>query len=287
MYHVLASTASPPFIVMSYRRACYVCQKHKESKDNITECQCEGEFKIHETTNTTNAPPVSIASIRVIDGYEAKPPPTATTSHSSSITRPLQALYAFMAIPPAHFFSGQLESIHSRLLKSYLQPLAVSLGFNAYQKRSMTVPPLMRPVSSLQMTSSCLHPDIESLKSICLDLVLSAVTFEAMTQNHRAFTSYTHTLLDRSALFETYEEWMLGQYALFNTRLLPLQLTLEILDKHIRYASTCVDALADVRAYLKKLDTITVISQTDTSYMFEYFVAQLREVYMVQPISKL
>ncbi len=58
---VLASTTSPPFIVMSYRRACVFCQKLRGSADaaaanNNTSrnigCECEGEFNTKRSLST-------------------------------------------------------------------------------------------------------------------------------------------------------------------------------------------------------------------------------------------
>ncbi|CAK4194861.1 unnamed protein product [Aphanomyces euteiches] len=168
------STASPPFIIMSYRRACYYCQKHRANAitNAKTECECEGEFNYKRslTNYSSMSKPVPMdiwVIFIVLDLNLAQSNENST--NPLTMERHLTILYAFLSMPSVHFFASQLQTLENRILKSLLQPMGASMTFNAYQRRSMPFPTsIVRPGVVL---FGPVNTDLESLKAFCVDMV--------------------------------------------------------------------------------------------------------------------
>ncbi|KAF0720595.1 Aste57867_188 [Aphanomyces stellatus] len=269
MFQVVQSTVSPPFIVMSYRRACYFCQKHRTPPVNAqpkTECECEGEFNLKRSlplTSTMNLPG-SLSVCKTID--------------PATMERQLTILLAFLATPSVHFFAAQMPTFESRVLKSLLQPMGAVLSFTAYQRRAMIF-----PVNVLRPTPPNLpnSPDLESLKTFCLDLALAGLTYGALQHICSYFSSCTEHLLNREALHEAYLEWVKQSHQAITARLMPLNLSVSQLTAHVLHAAFQFEALQSVRTYVDAWDKLADVSTPG----FDYFVAQLREVFMAEDMS--
>ncbi|KAF0685124.1 Aste57867_22949 [Aphanomyces stellatus] len=265
MLCVLRRVSSPPFIVMSYRRACYFCQKHRASStqdSKATQCECEGEFN---TSKDMSLPPLASPCTAVLP-HDRPLRPQPPDTHI--LERHLTILVAFVSIPSVHFFAAQLPTLESRVLKSLLQPLGVALGLHASQKRALRFPSVVRAVNAHDTSSS--SPDLESLKTLVLDLVLSQLTLESVRQNAAFFSAVVPRLLDRDALHAAYAAWLVHVHTQLTTRLVPMGLSIDQLTMHVMDTP----ALARVREY------VDAAAAADTSLGLDYFVAQLREVFM-------
>ncbi|KAF0685123.1 Aste57867_22948 [Aphanomyces stellatus] len=262
MFQVVQSTTSPPFIVMSYRRACYLCQKHREQPVDgppKTECECEGEFNFKRSR--TNYSALNLNTLRAQEN----------TTDPLLMERHLVILAAFLFTPPVHFFTAQLPTLETRILKSLLQPMGAAMAMTAYQRRAMTFPAVVRPTSTANVQT-----DLESLKSFCLDLLLAATTFSSLQQTAKFFSQSTKHLLDRDALHEAYLEWVKYCHNTMSTRLLPLNMTFAQLVAHILEMAALYQALNPLLGYVSMWEKST----EDSTPGFQYFVAQLREVFM-------
>ncbi|KAH9133197.1 hypothetical protein AeRB84_020671 [Aphanomyces euteiches] len=261
---IVQTAASPPFIVMSYRRACYFCQKHRPDGpgEQKTECECEGEFNYKRSLTNYSG-----MNLKLTQAKESATNPV-------DIERHLTILFAFLAMPSVHFYSSQLPTLQTRILKSLLQPLGSSLSLTAYQRRVMTFPmSIIRPgVSSIGPVNTAL----ESLKALCLDLFLSVMTYGSLQQTATYFSANARRLFDRDALYETYEEWIRQTHRMMVMRLLPMRMTMTQLTNHILLAAAQIPQLSYLGSFAedmeKKID--------EHSPGFDFFVAQMREVYM-------
>ncbi|ETV65766.1 hypothetical protein, variant 1 [Aphanomyces astaci] len=280
MLRVVHATMSPAFIVMSYRRACYFCQKHRvpsslplDASPMSSACECEGEFNI-STHHPAHTQPYPSKQLKLPSSSSSSsplplPPPT------ESLERDLHVLYAFMSVPSINFFAAHMPSLESRVLKSLLHPLGVSLGLNTYQKRLLGFPAFLRP--SFPGNKDRLHHHsntLASLQSVALDLLLSLFTFESLKQSEMAFATATPHLLHRDKLLSAYQSWLSNLHANLTTRLYPLNLTIPDLVAHIQDAAAVVPLLHPL------LSSTSLLTEYDDG--FDYFVAQLREVYMAQ-----
>ncbi|ETV65769.1 hypothetical protein, variant 4 [Aphanomyces astaci] len=297
MLRVVHATMSPAFIVMSYRRACYFCQKHRvpsslplDASPMSSACECEGEFNIstHHPAHTQPCTPQHTSTLHLGHVYRVDPSkqlklPSSSSSSSplplppptESLERDLHVLYAFMSVPSINFFAAHMPSLESRVLKSLLHPLGVSLGLNTYQKRLLGFPAFLRP--SFPGNKDRLHHHsntLASLQSVALDLLLSLFTFESLKQSEMAFATATPHLLHRDKLLSAYQSWLSNLHANLTTRLYPLNLTIPDLVAHIQDAAAVVPLLHPL------LSSTSLLTEYDDG--FDYFVAQLREVYMAQ-----
>ncbi|KAH9068566.1 hypothetical protein Ae201684P_004269 [Aphanomyces euteiches] len=273
-FQIVMSTASPPFIIMSYRRACYYCQKHRANAitNAKTECECEGEFNYKRSLTNYSSMNLNLAQSN------------ENSTNPLTMERHLTILYAFLSMPSVHFFASQLQTLENRILKSLLQPMGASMTFNAYQRRSMPFPTsIVRPGVVL---FGPVNTDLESLKAFCVDMAMSALTFGSLQQIAKFFSDNTVHLFERDSLYEAYIDWVRQTHRSMSTRLLPLSMTMGQLVSHLIVAATQISELKPVQGFLQHLDDST----DEHSLGFNYFVAQLREVFMAEetkPIAPL
>ncbi|OQR83230.1 hypothetical protein ACHHYP_14950 [Achlya hypogyna] len=252
---VVGVVASPPFIVMSYRRACYHCQKHRDGVA-MSSCNCDGEFNVGRAASS----PVSSSGASSGTG---SPPPMAQALAArvdpQVMEKQLGTVMSFLHALPAHAFSGKYDRIADRLTTSLLQPLGERFGLDR-----MAFPRWMR-----RDLGQRVPPSLDTLTTVCLDLFLASMSRETMFQQSQFMQENAPRLLDRQALQDAYLEWLRLHYSYFNHLLEPMYLTMDSLAGHIEAA--CRDSSA--------------LATTTTLTGFENFVAQLREVYMGVPTS--
>ncbi|KDO15989.1 hypothetical protein SPRG_18473, partial [Saprolegnia parasitica CBS 223.65] len=242
---------SPPFIIMSYRRACYHCQKHRGGV-TTTGCECDGEF------HASSPPPSSGSSV-------GSPRSTALATRRVDpmvMEQQLGTVMSFLHRLPSHAFAGKYDRIAEQLTKSLLEPLGARWGSSR-----VTFPRWMRPTPATPGSSS-----LEALTTVCLDLFLASVSMDTMFEQSKFMQANAPRLLDRQALQDAYLEWLHLHYRYFNHLLEPMFLTLEGLATHI-------NAVSQAGALVP-----TAIGTTSITG-FENFVAQLREVYMGVPVA--
>ncbi|OQR90170.1 hypothetical protein THRCLA_09417 [Thraustotheca clavata] len=251
---VVAVTTSPPFIVMSYRRACYHCQKHREadneglSTPSSGVCECEGEFNVMQGLSISSSPPVNQPSIQA-NAAPRSIPRAVPAVDSNAMERQLAILYGFLQLPPAHVFTAQVQA-----------------------KRLMAVPPVLtRFLPSLAPTNS---NDLMNLKSCCIDMLLSTIgSFDILAQNIRQFAQSTSYLFVRGDLNQSYITWLVGHYHALNSRLNSLGTSIAHLTSRITLAASNTPELQSFQAYLESLDQLDMANSSG----FDYYVAQLRE----------
>ncbi|CAK4822338.1 unnamed protein product, partial [Aphanomyces euteiches] len=105
---------------------------------------------------------------------------------------------------------------------------------------------------------------------------MSALTFGSLQQIAKFFSDNTVHLFERDSLYEAYIDWVRQTHRSMSTRLLPLSMTMGQLVSHLIVAATQISELKPVQGFLQHLDDST----DEHSLGFNYFVAQLREVFM-------
>ena len=109
-----------------------------------------------------------------------------------------------------------------------------------------------------------------SLKSITLDLLLECISFQSINRNLINFSNVASTLLCSQALHQQYDIWIRQYYVMFMKYLLPLKLTMTQFTAQINQIA---------------IELKFTFVQTYKEYIgFEYFVAHVREVYLVRYI---
>ncbi|OQR83219.1 hypothetical protein ACHHYP_14947 [Achlya hypogyna] len=270
---VLAVTTSPPFIVMSYRRACYHCQKHRESDSEAVAtpspgvCECEGEFNVMQGLSIGTSP-LAVA---------ARPPPPPIRPlpglEPAIMERQLAMLFGVLQLLPAHVFAGQVPALETRLATSLIAPLGDRLGYSAAKKRTMALPaiPTRRPAASP------VSHELVSLKTCVVDLLLATLgSFDVLVQNARQFAQSTPYLFVRGDLTQAYLAWLGSHFHLLNARLGAVGTHLGHVASHIAHAAATAPEFLATRGYMEALDA----PEATNSAGFDYYVAQLREVYM-------
>ncbi|CAK4929051.1 unnamed protein product [Aphanomyces euteiches] len=238
---VRAVLTSSPFIVMSYRRACYKCQKHRDNDDSAL-CECEGEFNVSQ--GQLSLTPASSPS--------AVPTPPPQPSPETSIERELLSIHLFLQYTPAALFADFFSVLEAQLVDNILIPARVSAP------ASPLLPQLLRP--SYQRPT--MTPEMQSLLACLVDCV--ALTFKLAQQNRQNFSHYAAFLFDRKALNESFTHWLHSQY--------------ELLNDHVgRTFHTSISSIAlQIRQSSWQFDELLQHHPST----FEYYVAQLREVYL-------
>ncbi|RLO05800.1 hypothetical protein DYB28_011127 [Aphanomyces astaci] len=142
-------------------------------------------------------------------------------------------------------------------------------------------PPISVPMSVVRsgvvsMVSTC--DDVESLKSFCFDLALSSLTLASLHQHVAFFSTNAGHLLDRDALYEAFVQWIQWSHRILTNQLALFNMTLPQLTKTIMQSAAQLRELNPINECLQRLNEST---GDRNSPGFDYFVAQLREVYMV------
>ncbi|OQS07169.1 hypothetical protein THRCLA_00821 [Thraustotheca clavata] len=253
---VVGVTKSPPFIVMSYRRACYTCQKHRESENNLNPsiCDCEGEFNVNKRKKVSRSKSPSPV------GSPVHPLPLKTPSVPMEVMEnQIEAVMSLLQKMPANFFAESYDRIADQVITNLLHPLTVRLGL---QNAHFPFPCWMRRNPNCRNSAT-----LESLSLVCLDLFLSCMSVNTMQLQSRILQEQAPKLLDRDALHESYTEWLQFHYSFFNQKLAIIHLTMDELSRHIAEANYT--------------ELVMKTSNTPANLTgFENFVAQLREVYM-------
>ncbi|RHY22677.1 hypothetical protein DYB32_009431 [Aphanomyces invadans] len=266
---VVVSTASPPFIIMSYRRACYACQKHRPQKDGkpsdaVLECVCDGAFNLDRSTASSEGTVVvgpAGRSDRITDD---------SLDDVAAIERHLRVFMAFISVPSIHFFSAQLPTLDDCIRSGLVHPMVA-----AHDLRTDDLPPLHVPLSIVRPDVAAplvADANLESLKALC---ALSTVTFAAFKLNAKLFSDNAERLLDRDALYDAYVEWielchhaMADRLERFNTSV--AQLTDAIIHATTTHHDEWKPLSTSITALLDD-------PRGSTTPEFDYFVAQLRE----------
>ncbi|ETW03882.1 hypothetical protein H310_04312 [Aphanomyces invadans] len=246
---------SPSFIVMSYRRACYTCQKHRNTDDKTAVCECEGEFNVSAAAQA-NLP------------HQTRP--LHPTSHGDAMSwtmeNDLRAVFRFILDSPILVFSRHFQAIE----KCFIQ---LVLGHHP-QPRPSILAGLLESSHPHHPPSTGTWQDVEfdRLVGSVVECIVNGMTM-ALSSDHRShFAHYATFLFDKPALIDSYNHWMQSWATRLNHRL----------------ASSFQTSVAEIaRAVAQRLTPSRPNMDGDEeqdsftqSIGVEYFVAQLREVYL-------
>ncbi|EQC37708.1 hypothetical protein, variant [Saprolegnia diclina VS20] len=274
IFRVLAVQPSPPFIVMSYRRACFFCQKHKPSEAKPASgdgdsCHCEGEFNVSEgLLPETPAPrrsalntPLPSASLSVASMASG----TVSAPRISLAECQLAILLFFVQEIPASVFLVDAR-VRSVVTSRLFRPLLARFGATTAEH-----PPLMAPSGARRPTSL-----VEPIQILCLEILSSVLDF-FLDVNPRLFSSYVAVLFNRDQLYEAYASWLAEIHGVVVSHLgRHSETNLTQLVARIVQLSSQVDELRPVQTKLTQLHKM----DAQASPGFDYFVAQLREVFL-------
>ncbi|OQR89190.1 hypothetical protein THRCLA_09867, partial [Thraustotheca clavata] len=280
MFTILAVQPSPQFIIMSYRRACFHCQKHKPTEarpaDATDTCQCEGEF------NVTNGilPDTSSSTRSMVNDMIPTTAPKATSSARVSIIEcQLAIIHHFLNNLPSSVFGT--TRFQSEWQSSIVSTIVEHLGtkWSCMDQTKFNMNALFRKQNSdTQMTAdSLLDAGLDPIVIMCLDAIGGVIKF-LLQSNPTLFTSYIDVLFNRDHLFEAYASWLNEVYVIANNSLAIIyesslsQLVMEI----VKLASK-LDELHLLQAKIHQLNSM----EAQSTLGFDYFVAQLREAYLV------
>jgi len=189
---------------------------------------------------------------------------------ADDIEHKLAVLYYFVSLTPFTLFSSQIEILESKLCNSLLHPLALSLGLiNPPSQESY-----MSMFSPWLGNSNYSNDSLESLKSLCVGIVVACFSSESLSAINRFFSHNAASLLDRQYLRDIYVRWLEHLYQVIQTTLLSHETTLDhVVQAIIEYTGQSRQ-LSPVANMINKLEQ-------PISGGFQHFVAQLREVFMV------
>ncbi|OQR91903.1 hypothetical protein ACHHYP_04250 [Achlya hypogyna] len=269
-FRVVAMQPSPPFIVMSYRRACFYCQKHKPSEARPANCDgaschCEGEFNVSE--GVLPPPPAPMPPLPAAAPRMPQPP---APRQLSVVECQLAIMHYFAQELPASAFVS-LPRGQTVVQAQVLAPLQrwVTATWGQSTGPDGVFPPLARVTTDGSST-------LEATQLMIVD-VLGAVVDFFLSTNATLFGSYTQVLFNRDQLFEAYTSWLAELHAVVAARLsAAFDASVPQLVAQIVQLAGQSDSLGTVHAKIHLLNS----RESQPSVGFDYFVAQLREVYL-------
>ncbi|ETV95122.1 hypothetical protein, variant 2 [Aphanomyces invadans] len=241
---VIAIVQSPPFVVMSYRRACKSCQK-KSTADPVLSatsreaCECEGMYRLSDS-HLDEIISTGATRMTILPDLDAASPRVATMGDASDpavMERHLGLLYAALTNCTINVTTD------AALIQFGLQRCRACGISNA---QSLPQPPDMNT-------------------RILLALLRGRATSEEFLRRH------AHSILDQDELFRLYEQWIAQVYA--NVCAVVADTQTSVADFFESLAAAAAAAPTPSHASPEAAATIS-------SNGFEAFVAQLREVYL-------
>ncbi|RHY67795.1 hypothetical protein DYB34_007677 [Aphanomyces astaci] len=238
-FQVIATVASPPFFVMSYRRSCKACQTNEATGSSRDNCDCAGVFRLSDSL-LQEALSTGVTQVDILPLMANRQPHLDNNaSHVAAQERDLRMVFAVLSLSPIPASDAALcELLH-------WFGSAVATGTPS------------RPQKTHDIVALCVH--------VVLALVVQG------RQDVRAYmTEHSSDLLHQDLLWQRYELW--------------LQLVTDKMDAHLnainvlRLAFTQALTTSCHVSHPSGYDTSTSKAPSPVS---EFFVAQLREVYMV------
>ncbi|KAF0713139.1 Aste57867_4503 [Aphanomyces stellatus] len=242
---VLASVASPPFFVMSYRRSCKSCQANVATSRVM--CDCVGMFRLGDNllhdvlTNGTTQVDILHSNERR-ESASLIPQSNVQTNYLSEIETRFQMLHALLARTPLDVTCGNIIQASVESMTSGSKSLVGG-----------------KSTGNTQQGGGGTH-----IAAICVDIVWALVRYQPTV----AWRDHASHLLDQKQLCVAYEDWL--------TRL--MKVVLQVL--HARGIEPD-NFFRSVAALLPTAPEPTATKhQALYSPLFLFFVAQLREIYM-------
>ncbi|ETV94931.1 hypothetical protein H310_11577 [Aphanomyces invadans] len=306
LLRVIATATSPPFIVMSYRRACKTCQR--QNPEDIVQCQCEGIYRIppsHTLVASSTNPSGDVPSIR------GSPVDVAQSNlrHDACVLprRQLRQSWESLTSPTLHAHGREIDAAARIQLREMEVAMATVHSFAA----SFPLLPAQGPHFTALWTYLTGHShslNIAVLPQIFMDAFVyhgcqiprkfnhvvggvSAVLAQCCAHQGAMVQAFLQThasaLLRKAELEQTYRHLILRLHTNLNEALAPMHMTLVALAH---------DALELCRELVSSRGSPSVAAAASlclakcrrfrSSSSFSWFVAQMREIYMaLQPTS--
>ncbi|KAF0715857.1 hypothetical protein As57867_003127, partial [Aphanomyces stellatus] len=275
LLRAIAIVRSPPFVVMSYRRACKSCQK-KTTADPVLSsthreaCECEGIYRLSDShLDAIIAGGASQVSLL--------PELTNQTSHASPVH------LASAVVVDEQPQSLALQEKERRLSLLYLAWTNGTTSAAAVTQLCRGASQLLPPSTSL--TENAAWPSAldskHPLEGSCVDILL------ALLRDREESDSFLRrragSILDQHKLCTLYEEWVGRVYEKAHAALMAQHTTPSAYFNSLLLACRQFGNPAPA----KESKGSETVKQT-TSASFEAFVAQLREIYLAaeNPPSK-
>ncbi|KAG9411432.1 hypothetical protein AC1031_022090 [Aphanomyces cochlioides] len=258
MLRVVAVAQSTPFIVMSYRRACKVCQRQTpEDSQAGLQCQCEGIYRLKGYALTSE-----LERVQQLQAKLATSMPQVVTSPSNVVGRKEDALATI------HFF---ISSFPASVLGPYLSYLDVML-------RKTLDPPLASPIFS-QIVANSKHPSqklsgwTQTLEAVG---VAASVTIQLLPFLNSFSATHAPSLLNKHELERSHDTAIHHIFNELTTALAPYNTTPHALADEILVLCAVLHADHPEAA----TTCLQKCEKFHTSVSFKSFVAQMRESFM-------
>ncbi|OQS07584.1 hypothetical protein THRCLA_00417 [Thraustotheca clavata] len=259
MLRVIATTQSPTFIVMSYRRACKVCQRQtpEDLEKTTAQCQCEGIYRVsNNSLSDEGGDDENMDSSQMLQS--SSPPNTpSSTALIADMEHAFSVLYYYISTIGVSGFAAQLQMLEDALRG------CVTKAANRPPIFSSFVLPNTIPVKGLEA----------SIASACM-LLLCQLTKHIPSIRH-FFGSNASCLLNKRDLEKKYLVWIRFAYETLNPSVAPLDTNILAVAQEI--VCLCEDPAmqrADIQLLRHKIQTY------HPTLAFEWFVAQMREMYL-------
>ncbi|KDO25653.1 hypothetical protein SPRG_08952 [Saprolegnia parasitica CBS 223.65] len=256
VFRVLAVQPSPPFIA-------------KPASGDSDACHCEGEFNVSEgllpetpalRRSALNAPLPS-SSLSLASAASG----TVYTPRISLAECQLAILLFFVQEIPASVFLTEAR-VRNVITSRLFRPLLAR-----FQATTAEHPPLMASRVARRPMSH-----VEPIQILCIEILSSVVDF-FLDVNPRLFSTYVSVLFNRDQLYEAYALWLAEIHGVVVSHLgRHSETNLTQLVARIVQVSSQIDELRPVQTKLAQLHKM----DAQASPGFDYFVAQLREVFL-------
>ncbi|KAH9120816.1 hypothetical protein AeMF1_007178 [Aphanomyces euteiches] len=240
---VIAVVRSPPFVVMSYRRACKSCQKKSNAEPILSAthreaCECEGMYRL--TDSALDDIISSGTTERIIL------PDLGSTIHTIQDRNPREKEY-------------HLAALYMTLKFAAISPaVAEELSIVANKLTGTGNKEIWLPIATA--SSSSPH------EMQCLDIFLAL--FRSRNSLDVLLTKNAQAILDQNRLHEVYEEWLSVAYD-------------TIVYSALRAKDSAPESYFTALLHAHRAVNPTLFTDNQVvSVGFEAFVAQLREIYL-------
>ncbi|KDO26961.1 hypothetical protein SPRG_07674 [Saprolegnia parasitica CBS 223.65] len=257
MLRVVATTQSPTFIVMSYRRACKVCQRQtpEDLEKTSAQCQCEGIYRVssHGSDNDDEnmTPPSSIMSMQ----QDAMP-----SALISDMEHAFSIIYYYLSTLDVPAFAAQLAMLEETMQQCFFHGTGPNISSPLFQPFIRAPSPQAKGLEA-------------SIASACM-LFMSQITTHMPAVRH-FFGSNAACLLNKRDLEKKYLAWIRFAYETLNPSVAPLDTTL------LHLAQDILRLVEDPLAQRPNISLLRHKIQTyHPTLAFEWFVAQMREMYL-------
>ncbi|OQR87747.1 hypothetical protein ACHHYP_08075 [Achlya hypogyna] len=251
MLRVVATTQSPTFIVMSYRRACKVCQRQtpEDLEKTAAQCQCEGIYRV--SAHGSDGDDENVAE----NGGQMSPVPAATAL-VADMEHAFSVIYYYISTVGVGAFSAQVQMLEETM----------QMCFFGSARGALFAPFVGHAAGAAKGLEA-------SISTACM-LLMSQLTTHIPSWRH-FFGSNASCLLNKRDLEKKYLVWIRFAYETLNPCVAPLDTTLlHVAQDILRLCEDPQQQRPEIHLLRHKIQTY------HPTLAFEWFVAQMREMYL-------